>query len=45
MFTINDLIDFIVESDLENDKKSWLLKNVTHLRSKYQEKFNEDIEL
>ncbi len=43
--TLDDLIDFIIDSKLEQKEKEYLIKNLTHLREKFQEKFNKDVKL
>jgi len=46
MFSLDDLTDFITDSDEINDEeKSWLLKNISHVRTKFIEKFGKDIKL
>ena len=42
---LQDLIDFIVESDLEDNEKLWLCKNLKHIEDKFREKFDKDLEL
>lgn len=44
-FSIDDLIDFVKTSELEDIRKLWLLKNIETLRVKYKDKFGEDINL
>jgi len=43
--SIDDMIDYIETSALEDTKKLWLLKNISALRTKYKDKFGEDIKL
>ncbi len=43
--TLDDLIDFIIDSKLEQKEKEYLIKNLSHLRERFKEKFNKDITL
>ena len=43
--TIDDMIEYIQTSELADNKKLWLLKNINSLREKYKDKFGEDINL
>ena len=41
--TLDDLIDFIIDSKLEQKEKEFLIKNLNHLREKFKEKYHKDV--
>lgn len=43
--SIDDLVEYIQTSNLQDDRKLWVLKNIQALRNKYKDKYGEDINL
>lgn len=43
--SIDDLFDLISESTMSPEQRLWLLKNLKHVRTKYVERFGEDVRI